>query len=74
MGSAVFLDLRSSGLSVYSLEKNGKSWLPADSVSASLGEDYSFTLGKTFTGTDESYLSLPLDLLNFRIIELPSPT
>lgn len=71
MGSAVFLDLRSSGLSVYSLEKNGKSWLPADSVSTSLGEDYSFTLGKTFTGTDESYLSLPLNLLNFRIIELP---
>lgn len=71
MGSAVFLDLRSSGLSVYSLEKNGKSWLPSDTVSTSLGENYSFSLAKKFTDVDESYLSLPLSLLNFRIIELP---
>ena len=71
MGKAVFLDLREDGLSAYSLQKNGKGWKTADTVSTALGKDYSFDLGKTFPDVDESYLSLPLSLLNFRIMELP---
>ena len=71
MGGAVFFDLQERGLSVYSLKKSGKSWIPADTVSISLGENYSFSLAKKFTDVDESCLSLPLSLLNFRIIELP---
>jgi type II secretory pathway component PulL len=71
MGDKVFFDLRESGFSVYSLKRNGKSWVPLEGVSYPVGEDYSFSVGKGFGRADESYLSLPLSLLSFRVIELP---
>lgn len=71
MSKAAFLDLTENGLSVYSMSGNGKSWAAGDRFSVPVGEDFSFALGKGLPGIEESYLSLPLSLLNFRIIELP---
>jgi type II secretory pathway component PulL len=71
MGDKVFFDLRENGVSVYSLKRNGKSWVPSEGVSYPVGEDYSFSVGKELAHGAESYLSLPLSLLSFRVIELP---
>jgi type II secretory pathway component PulL len=71
MGDKVFFDLRESGISVYSLKRNGKNWIPSEGVFSPVGADYSISAGRKFSDADESYLSLPLNLLSFRVIELP---
>ena len=70
MSKIAFFDLTGSRLSVYALEKNGKTLAAGDTVSVDLAEDYSFNLAPA-AGVRDSYLSLPLRLLNFRVVELP---
>jgi type II secretory pathway component PulL len=67
MGRRTFFDLTGGKLTVRLLEKNGLS----DGVSYDVGPGYSFSLKKQATTPGESILSIPLSLLNFRIIELP---
>ncbi len=71
MGKTVFLDLREDGLSFYSFRKNGKSRVPEETAFSPVAEDLTFAVEKKFGDVDDAYLSLPLSLLNFRLIELP---
>jgi type II secretory pathway component PulL len=71
LNNMIFLDLKSKEeLSIYPLGKNGKA-SSGEAQTVPLGEDYSFTAGAEFKKTEESCLSLPLSLLNFRVIEMP---
>jgi hypothetical protein len=70
MSRRVFLDLKEKELSVYLQGKNGKSGFSPDVLTVPVGAGYSFSLDST--GKEmESFLSLPLGLLDFRILELP---
>ena len=68
MGAA-FIDLSKDKLIVYSLGRD--SVVRMEIASAPVGEDYSFDLQFVPAGLEESCLSLPLDLLDFRVLELP---
>jgi hypothetical protein len=68
MGDTVFFDLKEGELSVYTIDKAGSA---KDVLSTPVGQGYSFTLGDAIKGPEESYLSLPTSMLNFRILELP---
>jgi hypothetical protein len=66
-----FFDLKGEELSIYIIEKDGKTCRLKDTISTSVrGEDL-FGVERTFEDIEESYLSLPLSILNFRTIELP---
>ena len=63
-------DLRKDEVSIFILEKKNHVVLSRHSVPLS-GGNYSFVPNEHVAGIDETYLSLPLGLLNFRIVELP---
>ena len=68
MSKKVFIDFKGRELSVYSFENsNGQ---PKSTVTLPVGDDYSFAIDKPFVA-EESYVSLPLSLLDFRVLELP---
>jgi hypothetical protein len=71
MKKIAFLDIREQELSIFVLNKKDYSLLSCHSIPFTGGEKYSFTLPEELRAIDETYLSLPLNLLNFRIIELP---
>jgi hypothetical protein len=71
MGRRFFLDLKEKELSLYPSGQNGKSVFSQDVLTVSVEAGYSFTLGSTVGEVEESFLSLPLGLLDFRILELP---
>ncbi|MDA8433533.1 MAG: hypothetical protein M0Z60_11315 [Nitrospiraceae bacterium] len=71
MGNAIFVDLRDRELSCYAFEKNGKSGPMKELFTSPVVDDYSFALEESFERERESYLSLPLGLLDFRVLELP---
>jgi type II secretory pathway component PulL len=64
-------DLREEELSIFILEKKGYGVVSRHSVPLSGGNHLSFVPDENATGIEETYLSLPLGLLNFRIVELP---
>jgi hypothetical protein len=70
MSRRVFLDLKEKELSVYLQGKNGKSGFSPDVLTVPVGAGCSFSLHKMVKETG-SFLSLPLGLLDFRILELP---
>ena len=70
-GRIAFFDLREEELSIFILDKKGFEVAARHAVPLSGGNKYSFTLDDKVAGIDETYLSLPLSLLNFRIVELP---
>ena len=70
-GRIALFDLREEELSIFILEKKGHGVVSRHAVPLSGGSNYSFVLDENVTGIDETYLSLPLGLLNFRIVELP---
>lgn len=67
MSRRAFLDLREKELTVCVSGKNGLS----AGVTYSVGPGYSFSADKQVMESGESVLSVPLSLLNFRILELP---
>lgn len=69
MNGTAFIDLTENKLTVYVLGKNGTS--EQEIVSGPVGEGFSFDLEGIPAGMEDSCLSLPLDLLNFRVLELP---
>jgi hypothetical protein len=70
MSRRAFLDLKEKELSVYLQRKNGKSGFSPDVLTVPVEAGYSFSLDSTGGETD-SFLSLPLGLLDFRILEFP---
>jgi len=70
MGRIAFFDLKEEELSILILEKKGYGIVSRHALPLSDGPN-SFVLDEKVTGIDETYLSLPLGLLNFRIVELP---
>lgn len=72
MSRIALFDLREEELSIFIFEKKGPALIARHSVPFLPGGDYSFRLEEKLTDIDEAYLSLPLSLLNFRILELPS--
>jgi type II secretory pathway component PulL len=66
-----FFDLKGEGLSVYILTKKGSSYQLKDTLLASAKGEGLFDIPRKLEGIGDSYLSLPLDLLNFRVLELP---
>jgi type II secretory pathway component PulL len=71
VSNAVFIDLRDRELSCYAFEKNGRGGPLKEICSSPVGEGYSFSFERSFEKAEESYLSLPLSLLDFRVLELP---
>src|SRR5208282_1575967 len=69
--SAIFLDLKEGDLAIYTVGKNGGSGIIRERISMPPGAGYTFNTEGSFRDNDESYLSLPLSLLNFRVLELP---
>jgi type II secretory pathway component PulL len=70
VSKTVFLDFKGRELSVYSFDNGGRNGQPAGSFTIPVEENYSFAFDKP-AGAEESILSLPLSLLDFRILELP---
>jgi type II secretory pathway component PulL len=71
MKRIVFFDLKGEEISIYEIEKKGNAFHVKDTFSAPVKDGGSFSIEKTFEDVEESYLSLPLSLLNFRVLELP---
>lgn len=71
MARIAFFDLREKELSTVILEKKGYGVVSRHSAPISGGNNYTFVPDEKAAGIEESYLSLPLSLLNFRIVELP---
>jgi type II secretory pathway component PulL len=71
VSKAVFLDLKDRELSCYAFEKNGRGGPLKELFTLPVGDGYSFVIERPIENTGESYLSLPLSLLDFRVLELP---
>ncbi|MFZ3136344.1 MAG: GspL/Epsl periplasmic domain-containing protein [Thermodesulfovibrionales bacterium] len=71
MKRITFIDLREGTLSVHLMEDNGKGFRVSDTVTSPIAEDGHFSLDIPAKNKEETYLSLPLSLLNFRIMEFP---
>lgn len=71
MGTVAFFDLKADELAVYTFGKNGHAGSSGGPVSIPVGEGYSFAIQGPHGDAEESFLSLPLSMLNFRVIELP---
>jgi len=71
MKRVAFFDLKEEELSIYILEKNGGAYRVKDTINTPVTEKDLFSIDRTFDDIEESYLSLPLSLLNFRTLELP---
>lgn len=67
--STSFIELREDQICLYSLGRDGR-LATAASVRESVSEGYSFSL-RAPEGADEAYLSLPVSILNFRVLEMP---
>ncbi len=70
MSRTVFLDLKDRELSVYSFDDSGRNGQPESAFTVPVEDDYSFAFDKP-VGAGESIFSLPLNLLDFRVLELP---
>lgn len=71
MRRMAFFDLREEELFIYIMERSGNTYRLKDIISSHVREGYLFDIGRTFEDIEESFLSLPLSLLSFRILELP---
>lgn len=71
MKRVTFIDLRERTLSVHLMEDNGKGFRVSDTVTSPIAEDGHFSLDIPAENKEETYLNLPLSLLNFRIMEFP---
>ncbi len=71
MRRIAFFDLKGEELLIHLFEKSGRAYSLQETISASIQEDASFGVDRTFEEIEESTLSLPLSLLSFRIIEFP---
>lgn len=71
MKPVVLFDLKQESLSVYTLDRDKKEILNRQTLPVPAQGDFPAGAGITFEKTAECYLSLPLGLLNFRIIEMP---
>jgi type II secretory pathway component PulL len=69
MSTAAFIDITGGEGDIYLIEKGAR---PAvlDKVHFSLGEGYEFFTGELPADIDETFLSLPLGMLDFRVLEL----
>lgn len=70
MSRTVFLDFKGRELSVYSFDNGGRNGQPGSSFTIPVEENYSFAFDKP-AGAEEFIFSLPLNLLDFRVLELP---
>jgi hypothetical protein len=66
-----FFDLRDEDLLVYIMTRKGDSYRLEETLSASAKGDDPFGIQRKFEDVGNSFLSLPLALLNFRTLELP---
>jgi type II secretory pathway component PulL len=71
VSNAVFVDLKDRELSCYAVERNGRGGTLGEIFTCPVADGHSFSLEKSFDKSAESYLSLPLSLLDFRVLELP---
>ncbi len=70
MSKTVFLDLKGRELSLYTFDNSGRNGRLAGSFTIPVENDYSFAFDKP-VNAEESIFSLPLNLLDFRVLELP---
>jgi hypothetical protein len=71
MGKALFIDIKDTELETHIFEVKGNKYVLKESGRFPLSEKFDFALGALPDGIENAYLSLPLSLLNFRVIELP---
>jgi type II secretory pathway component PulL len=70
MSKTTLLDLKGRELSVYSFDNGSDNGQPTSTITLPVGDDYSFTFERP-VGAEEFLFSLPLNLLDFRVLELP---
>ncbi len=70
MSKKVFLDLKGRELSVYTFDNGGSGSQPKGTITVPVGDSGHFPVDSSL-GSEECYVSLPLDLLDFRVLELP---
>ncbi len=70
MSKKVFLDLKGRELSVYTFDNGGASGQPKSTLTIPVGDGGPFAIDRSL-GAEECFVSLPIDLLDFRVLELP---
>ena len=70
MKRIAFIDIKDEP-AAYLLEKSGGGYRLKETVRAFSAGTYRYRMERPLDETDECYLSLPMDLLNFRIVEFP---
>lgn len=70
MAGTIFLDLTDEKLLIYPISGSA-AVSPGDVVSVPIGAGYSFSLDQHSYENSTAYLSLPLNMIDFRIIEVP---
>lgn len=70
MGITLFFDLKDQPM-LYTFTASRGEYIKKEALPVSLGEEYEVGLEKEPQEIDASYLSVPLEMLNFRTVELP---
>ena len=71
MGKVLFIDIKEGELSTYLFEVKGGKYEIKENKKYPLSGEYDFSFDAVPEGVEDSYLSLPLGILNFRVIDLP---
>lgn len=71
MATILFFDLRQDSLSVCQIDRDKKVVLSRETYAITTGEILPSEFKTSFENTGDCFLSLPLSMLNFRIIEMP---
>ncbi len=66
-----FIDLTIDHPFIYLFQKKGSDYRFLDTIPFSVDREYTISIESIPEGMDRFYLSLPIDLLNFRIIKMP---
>ena len=71
MGKVLFIDVKEGEVSTYLFEVSGGGYVLKEKKEYPLSEKYNFSIDAIPEDVEDTYLSLPLSLLNFRVIDLP---
>jgi type II secretory pathway component PulL len=71
MGRALFIDIRDKEISTYTFDVKRKRYELRDTRHYPVPERYAFPFDEGTGNIENAYVSLPLGMLNFRVIDLP---
>jgi len=71
MGKVLFIDIKEGDVSTYLFEVSGGGYVLREKKDYPLSGKYDFSIDTIPADIEETYLSVPLGVLNFRVIDLP---